>query len=116
MVLGALALSVPALAAADEGQAWWSGDWYLKVGAAGFVAPRYEGAKSYLLQAQPLFSIGKAGQAVRFSSRNDNPSFAVFDNGPIRAGIVGRLVMPRDGSDSDELKGLKPVRLGVEAG
>ena len=112
----ALALAAPAEAFAGDGEAWWSGDWYLKIGAAGFVAPRYEGAKSYLLQAQPLISLGKAGQSVRFSSRNDNPSFALYDNDSVRAGVVGKLVMPRDGSDSDDLKGLKPVKFGAELG
>jgi outer membrane scaffolding protein for murein synthesis (MipA/OmpV family) len=116
MVVGALALCAPMQALAGDGEAWWSGDWYIKLGAAGFVAPRYEGASSYMLQAQPLISLGKAGQTVRFSSRNDNPSFALFDNGPVRAGIVGKLVMPRDGDDSDDLKGLKPIKFGVEAG
>jgi outer membrane scaffolding protein for murein synthesis (MipA/OmpV family) len=111
-----LALSAPAVAYAGDGDAWWSGDWYLKVGAAGFVAPRYEGAKSYMLQVQPLVSLGKAGETVRFSSRNDNPSFAFYDNGPVRTGIVGKLVTGRNGDDSDDLKGLKPVPLGLEAG
>ena len=116
IMFGALALSTPIAAHAEDGEAWWSGDWYLKVGATGFVAPRYEGAKSYLLQVSPLVSLGKSGQTVRFSSRNDNPSFAVFDNGPIRAGIVGKLIMPRNVDDSGDLKGLAPVKLGVEAG
>lgn len=116
ILVGAFLASGPAAAFAGDGDAWWSGDWYLKVGAAGFVAPRYEGAKSYLLQVQPLISLGKAGQTVRFSSRNDNPSFAFFDNGPIRAGVVGKLVMPRNANDSADLKGLDPVKLGVELG
>lgn len=115
-VLLAAALVVPLQAEAADGGAWWSGDWFVKIGAAGFVAPRYEGSNSYLLQGQPLFSVGKAGDKIRFASRNDNPSFALYDEGPYRAGIVGKLVMPRDGSDSDDLKGLDKVRLGLELG
>jgi outer membrane protein len=111
-----LFIAAPLTAAAEDGNYWWSGDWYLKAGAAGFVAPRYDGAKSYLFQVTPLVSIGKAGSTVRFSSRNDNPSFAFVDTGAFRAGIVGKLVMPRDAGDSKDLKGLKPVKLGVEAG
>jgi outer membrane scaffolding protein for murein synthesis (MipA/OmpV family) len=101
---------------AQAGDAWWSGDWYVKVGATGFVAPRYDGARAYLLKASPLVSVGKSGSTVRFSSRTDNPSFALFDTGPVRAGIVGKLVMPRTADDSSDLKGLKAVKLGLEAG
>lgn len=109
-------LFVPATGFAGEGGHFWSGDWYLKVGAAGFYAPRYEGSKSYLLQATPMISLGKAGSAVRFSSRNDNPSFALIDNGSFRAGATGKLVMPRDEDDSADLRGLTPVKLGGELG
>lgn len=47
--------------AAAPRQNWWSGDWYLKLGAKGFIAPRYEGAKDYLLRAAPVISLGRAG-------------------------------------------------------
>jgi outer membrane scaffolding protein for murein synthesis (MipA/OmpV family) len=111
-----LLAAAPVSALAEDGSYWWSGDWYLKVGAAGFVAPRYDGAKSYIFQVTPMISLGKAGEPLRFSSRNDNPSFAFVETQSFRAGIVGKLVMPRDGGDSDDLKGLEPVQLGVEAG
>jgi outer membrane protein len=101
---------------AHAGDYFWSGDWYLKVGAAGFAAPRYEGAKKHLFQVTPLISLGKAGSTVRFSSRNDNPSFALIDSGAFRAGATGKLVMPRDEDDSDDLRGLTPVKLGGELG
>jgi len=113
MTAAALLLApVPALA----GDYSWSGDWYLKVGAAGFSAPRYEGAKGHLFQITPLISLGKAGSAVRFSSRNDNPSFALIDSGAFRAGATGKLIMPRDEDDSADLKGLTPVKFGGELG
>jgi outer membrane protein len=109
---GVLAFSAtPALA-----DAWWSGDWYVKIGGSAFVAPRYQGDNAYLFQGKPIFSLGKADQTVRFTSRNDNPSLSVYDSGAVRAGIVGKLVLPRDKSISDDLKGLSPVKLGVEAG
>lgn len=101
---------------AFAGDAWWSGDWYVKLGGAGFVAPRYEGDNSYILQGTPMISIGKGTESTRFVSRNDNPSFAFLDNGMYRAGIVGKLIMPRDEDTSDDLKGLKAVKFGVEAG
>ena len=109
-------LFAPVSALAGEGGYFWSGDWYLKVGAAGFAAPRYEGAKKYLFQVTPMISLGKAGSTVRFSSRNDNPSFALIDNGGFRAGATGKLVMPRDDDDSKDLRGLTPVSLMVPKG
>lgn len=114
LLVAGMLLAAPLQAIA--GDYWWSGDWYLKIGATGFVAPRYEGAKDYLLQGAPLVSVGREGSAVRFSSRNDNPSFALIDNDMIRAGVVGKLVMPRDKDDSSDLKGLKRVKLGAEVG
>ena len=62
---------------AFAGDAWWSGDWYVKLGGAGFVAPRFQGDNSYLLQGKPLISIGKGDESVRFTSRNDNASFSL---------------------------------------
>ncbi len=103
-------------AAAQDGHAWWSGDWYVSVGAAGFVGPKFEGAKHNKLQFSPLISLGKQGPAPRFASRNDNPAFALLDTGTFRAGIVGKFVPSRDSSDGSELKGLKKVKWGAEAG
>ncbi|NKF32492.1 MipA/OmpV family protein, partial [Pseudomonas sp. BGM005] len=50
------------------------------------------------------------------SSRNDNPSFALIDKGAFRAGIVGRFVPSRNDGDGRELKGLRKVKWGAEAG
>jgi outer membrane scaffolding protein for murein synthesis (MipA/OmpV family) len=107
---------VPAEALAGEGGHFWSGDWYLKVGAAGFAAPRYEGSGKYLFQVSPMISLGKAGSTVRFSSRNDNPAFALIDSGSFRAGATGKLIMPRDQDDDDDLEGLTEVKFGGELG
>jgi MipA family protein len=112
----AAAVLLAPVCAFAEGSYFWSGDWYLKVGAAGFSAPRYEGAKKHLFQVSPLISLGKAGSTVRFSSRNDNPSFALIDHGAFRAGATGKLVMPRDEDDSEDLRGLTPVKFGGELG
>lgn len=95
---------------------WFSGDWYLTVGAAGFIAPRFEGSKSSVFTASPLISLGRAGSFTRFSSRNDNMSFALFEAGTLRAGPVGKIVFGRDDGDADELKGLDPVKWGAEVG
>ena len=95
---------------------WFSGDWYLKVGAAGFTAPKFEGDDSYELMFSPLISLGKAGGEARYTSRNDNISLGLIDTGAFRAGIVGKIVVSRDDGDSADLTGLDPVRSGIEAG
>ncbi|WP_315920518.1 MipA/OmpV family protein [Mesorhizobium sp. SP-1A] len=115
-LLASAALSVPGEALAGDGAfGWMSGNWYLTVGATGLVAPKFEGSSKYMLSAVPLVSLGKAGPEARFSSRNDNISFALVDSGSVRAGLVGKFLWSR-GSDTAELRGLDPVRWGGEAG
>ena len=80
------------------------------------LPPDFDGAKNYLLSASPIISLGKAGPAARFSSRNDNISFALIDTGGLRAGANGMLVFRRDADDADELRGLDPIRFGGEVG
>jgi outer membrane protein len=111
-----LFLAVSSAAQAEDGQHFWSGDWYLKVGATGFLGPKYDGASDRLFQAAPLISLGRAGSTVRFSSRNDNPAFAFVDKGAFRAGVVGKLIFERDGDTSSDLDGIDPVRFGGELG
>ena len=96
--------------------AWVHGDWYLTVGAAGSIAPEFEGASKMIFRAAPMISLGKKGPEARFSSRNDNISFALYEAGSFRAGAVGKIVFPRDEDDSDGLKGLDPVEWGGEVG
>lgn len=107
-----LLLAVPAYAQPGDGGYWWSGDWYLSLGAEGFVAPKYKGSKDYLLQASPLISLGKAGNVTRFTSRNDSASFSLYDAGDVRVGVAGRLVMP----DDKDIKGLDDLEFGAEVG
>jgi outer membrane scaffolding protein for murein synthesis (MipA/OmpV family) len=115
-VLAAFLLALPVSANAGEGAfGWLSGDWYLTLGASGIVAPNFEGGKKYLLSASPMISLGKAGNAVRFSSRNDNISLALIDDGDVRAGLVGKFLWSRD-NDDGALRGLDPVRWGGEIG
>lgn len=115
LLSGTLLLSAGTASAAD-GQYFWSGDWYLKVGATGFLGPKYDGGSDRLFQAAPLISLGRAGSTVRFSSRNDNPAFAFVDKGAFRAGVVGKLILERDEDTSSKLEGLDPVRFGGELG
>lgn len=114
----AFLLGGTALAGAGEGGlfGWVHGDWYLKVGATGMVAPDFEGGKDYLFSASPIISLGKVGPEARYTSRNDAISFSLYDTGAVRAGVAGKLIFGRDGDDADELKGLDPVRFGGEVG
>jgi outer membrane protein len=112
-------LACGALAGDAEGgdiSGWFSGDWYLKVGVAGFTAPKFDGDDSYELTFSPIISLGKAGGEARYTSRNDNISLGLIDTGAFRAGIAGRFVLARDDGDSSDLAGLDPVRFGIEAG
>ncbi|TCL75873.1 outer membrane scaffolding protein for murein synthesis (MipA/OmpV family) [Rhizobium sp. BK251] len=104
------------MARAQDGSPWWSGDWYFSLGAEAFVGPKFKGASRGDLQFAPLVSVGKQGSSPRFSSRNDSPSVALFDNGTVRAGIAGRFVPEQDGNTASELKGLKAVKWGAEIG
>lgn len=116
-VLAIVMLATPGVAAAGEGTfGWLSGDWYLTIGATGMVAPNFEGGKKYLLSGSPIISLGKAGPEARFTSRNDNISLALVDDGSIRAGLTGKFLFSRDDGDADELRGLDPVRWGGEVG
>jgi outer membrane scaffolding protein for murein synthesis (MipA/OmpV family) len=95
---------------------WVHGDWYLSIGAAASMAPEFEGADKRVFRAAPMVSLGKRGPQARFVSRNDNISFALLDTGPVRAGAAGKIVLPRNEEDSDDLSGLDPVKWGAEAG
>lgn len=111
----ALALVSPALAQSGGPRSWIAGDWSLTLGAAGFVAPRYQGADALAFNAVPMISLGRAGKREIFSSRNDNISIALFENQMFRAGPVGKILFERSDDDRD-LKGLGTVRWGGEVG
>ncbi|RST87011.1 MipA/OmpV family protein [Aquibium carbonis] len=110
------ALLIAATAVPAQAENWFSGDWYLKVGAAGFVAPNFKGDDDYRFRGQPLISFGRQGSSTPFSSRNDNISIGILDQGYFRAGPTGKLVFGRDSDDSGDLVGLDPVRFGGELG
>jgi outer membrane scaffolding protein for murein synthesis (MipA/OmpV family) len=104
-------------ARADEAfWSWFSGDWSLTLGAAGMVAPDYEGSDSYSLSAAPIISLGRKGSLTRFSSRNDSASLAILDTGRFRIGPAAKLLLPRNDDDSADLVGLRDVPWGIEAG
>ena len=118
----ALLATVTSVASADDADinparfGWFSGDWSLTVGASGFAAPDYDGSDELEFWAVPIISLGRAGPAARFVSRNDNISIALIDHGRFRAGPTGKLIFGRDGGDSPNLVGLDEVRFGGELG
>ena len=97
----------------SSGRYFWSGNWSLTVGGDFYRQPRFTGSSKYILSAQPLISFGQTGVAERFSSRNDNISFALLDMQDFRVGITGEFLMSRGGSQAD---GLKDVPWGGEVG
>jgi outer membrane protein len=99
-----------------DGGGWLSGDWSLTLGASGYFAPEYEGDDKLVFMVQPLVSLGRTGTVTKFSSRNDNISLGLIDNGAFRAGVTGKILFGRDEDDSDDLAGLDPVRWGGELG
>lgn len=111
-----LIVALPGTASANGLFDWIHGDWKLIVGGTAMMAPDFEGSKDLMFRALPIISLGKAGPEARFTSRNDNISVSLFDNGAVRAGATGKIVFERDDDDSDELEGLDPVRWGVELG
>lgn len=97
----------------SSGRYFWSGNWSLTVGGDFYRQPRFTGSSKYILSAQPLISFGQTGVAERFSSRNDNISFALLDMQDFRVGVTGEFLMSRGGSQAD---GLKDVPWGGEVG
>jgi outer membrane scaffolding protein for murein synthesis (MipA/OmpV family) len=91
-------------------------DWYLTIGGAGQLEPKYPGSDDYTVRPGLIFSISKASQLNVFRSVDDNPSIALFDTGTFRVGAVGRLDWGRNASDADTLTGLGDVGVSVEAG
>lgn len=105
-----------AFAAPASAESFLSGNWALTLGGSGFVGPKFEGAKKSKLHFSPIISLGRQGAGPRYVSRNDNPSFSLLDQGMFRAGVAGKLIMPRKAGDEPELTGMRDVRLGVELG
>lgn len=100
----------------EKVKSWIEGDWSLTLGAAGFMAPRFEGASGNLaFYGQPIISLSKAGKSAPFASRNDNISFAFVDTDKFRFGANGKLLFQRKDDDRD-LRGLGTVPWGGELG
>lgn len=104
------------LAFTGSASAQISGDWYLKLGGAVLYTPKFEGASKSEFAFQPMISLGKHGPVARFTSRNDNISIAVIDNGAFRAGVAGKIIWGRDDKTHRDIAGLSKVKFGGEIG
>jgi outer membrane protein len=92
------------------------GLWTVTIGAQGNLTPDFEGAKSYLLGATPIFSVYPAGSPGRFRSPRDSASITLIQVGAFQAGPVGRITPARTASKFTELNGLGDVKATVELG
>lgn len=117
-LLSFLLLSTVSLqqALAGDGEPFYAGDWSLTLGGSVAHGPEFDGAKGRKLLFEPIISLGRQGQTTRFSSRNDSAGFGLFETENVKAGIAGKLITGRRAEDSDDLKGLHDVEIGVEAG
>ncbi len=116
LLLASFLLTLVPLRASLAGEHFYSGDWSLTLGGSVAHGPEFDGASGRKLLFSPIISLGRQGQATRFSSRNDSAGFSLLETDAFRAGIAGKLVTGRREEDSDDLKGLHEVDLGVEAG
>ncbi len=93
-----------------------SGDWTVKLGVQGNMAPNFAGAKDLAFNPSPIVSIQRAGSPDHFRSALDNPSVAIIDTGQFRAGVVGRYDGAQDRSTDKALRGLRKVDQSIEIG
>src|ERR1700760_3971433 len=94
-----------------------AGLWTVTVGANAIGQPAYEGAKTSLLSATPIFSLDRAGgSAQRFRGQRDSSDIALLDYEGFSAGPALKFVSARKADSHPELNGLGDVKLAVEAG
>ncbi len=90
--------------------------WIVTVKANGVVGPAYPGSKDFGVIAYPSFSLRRASTPATFSAPDDNISFALFDQGWIKAGPSGRFIGQRKAADHRELTGIHDVDWTLEGG
>lgn len=99
----------PAAAADSDG-------WIITLDLDAAIAPSYPGDETRTTQFHPGISFRRAGTPAGFSAPDDGVDFAVFDQGWMNAGVVGKLVSARSSSGNGELRGLRFVDATIEAG
>jgi len=101
--------AVPARAADPNG-------WTVTLGVKAGVLPDYEGSNRYVFRPLPLFDIRQTGTPPRFKSPRESIGLGLYEQGPFRAGLVGKIRFQRKESDDADLRGLGDVDWGVEVG
>lgn len=90
------------------------GPWRVNVGAGASAAPVYLGAEEYDAKPLPLIDIDYRG--LFFASSQRGLGYNFFRKRSFRAGPRLTIDWGRDSADSDRLRGLPDVGVGVEAG
>lgn len=90
------------------------GPWRVNVGAGASAAPVYLGAEEYDVKPLPLLDVDYRG--LLFASTQRGFGYNFFRKRTFRAGPRITIDWGRDSADSDRLRGLPDVGVGVEAG
>ena len=115
LLLSSLVLASTPLAA-RAGDAVDPDAWLVTVRGKLIGSPLYPGARDLGVLAYPTLGIRRPGTPASFVSPDDNVSLALFDNGWLKAGPVGKFISARTASDYPELRGFRKVNWSLEAG
>jgi outer membrane protein len=115
-LLLAMAIAAVVAVATIPARAADPGGWTVTLGAKAGVMPDYEGSNRYVFRPTPLFDIRPAGTPPRFKSPRESIGLGLYEQGPLRAGIVGKIRFPRKEGDDADLRGLGDVNWGAEVG
>ncbi|HTS40265.1 MAG TPA: MipA/OmpV family protein [Xanthobacteraceae bacterium] len=116
--VGILAIVLSAVSSAamavDQSAA---GYWTVVIGGEGRITPRWQGSDgNYIFVPTPFLDIRKAGTPEHLYGARDGFGIALFDNGALRIGPVGKIRLPRKEGDDSKLTGLGDVGTAYEAG
>jgi outer membrane protein len=91
-------------------------DWTITLGAEARVLPSFEGSDRYEVMPFPVIDIRQAGTPEHFKSPRDGFGVGLYEYGPFRFGVAGKIALPRNDSDDDDLRGLGDVDWAFEIG
>lgn len=117
VLVACAALLATAPARADDPfSGFFSDGWTVTIGGEARSMPSYVGSDRNVLLPIPVIDIRRAGTPRRFSSERDGASIGILEADRFRAGVVGKLVLPRYERDDGDLRGLGNVGWTVEPG
>jgi outer membrane protein len=90
--------------------------WIVTVSGNAVALSAYPGASSFSFTGYPSLSFRRASTPPTFSAPDDNISFAIYDNGVVKAGPSAKFVGSRRATDHRELTGLRDVDWTIESG